>query len=64
MNQGMRTPEVLAEIAHGSTNLRQFDLVLASQCIQDMGFSEVAERQPRTRRIRKLDNRLGSAACA
>jgi hypothetical protein len=44
MNQGMRTPEVLAEVVDGATNLRQLDLVLAPQRIQDMRFGEVAER--------------------
>jgi hypothetical protein len=46
MNQRMRTPEVLAEVIDGSTNLRQLDLVLAPQRVQDMRFREVAKRQP------------------
>ena len=56
MNQRMRTPEVLAEVIDGSTNLRQFDLILASQRIQDMRFGEVAERQSRVRRIGEFDH--------
>ena len=54
MNQRMRTPEVLAEVIDGSTNLRQLDLVLTPQRVQDMRFGEVAERQPGVRRIREL----------
>jgi hypothetical protein len=46
MNQGVRTPEVLAEIADGATNLRQLDLVLASQRVEDVRFGKVAEREP------------------
>jgi len=52
---------VLAEITDGSTNLRQFDLVLPSQCVQNMRFGQVAERQPRVRRISEFDHRLGPA---
>jgi hypothetical protein len=43
MNQGVWTPEVLAEVIDGATNLRQLDLVLASQRVQDVRFGEVAE---------------------
>src|SRR5436190_6819211 len=63
MNHGMRTPEALAEVIDGTTNLRQLNLVLASQRVQDMRFGEVAERQSRVRRIREFDDRLGSATC-
>jgi hypothetical protein len=45
MNQRMRTPETLAEVIDRSTNLRQLDLALAPERIQDVGFGEVAERQ-------------------
>src|ERR1700754_226613 len=64
MDQGMRTLEALAQITDGSTNLRQFDLILTSQRIQDMRFSKVAERQPRTLWIREFDHGLGSTTCA
>jgi hypothetical protein len=60
----MRFPDVLTQVTNGSTNLRQLNLVLAAQRVQDMGFGKVVERQPRARRIRKFDDRFGSAACA
>jgi hypothetical protein len=64
VDQGMRTPEVLAEVIDGATNLRQLDLILTSQRIEDMRFREVAERQPRLGWIREFDHRLGPAACS
>lgn len=56
MNQGVRTPEVLAEVIDGATNLRQLDLVLASQR-EDVRFGKVAEREPGVRRICEFDDR-------
>jgi hypothetical protein len=43
MDQRMRTPKVLAEIPHSSTNLWQFHLELASQRMQDVRFGQIAE---------------------
>jgi hypothetical protein len=64
MDQGMRIPEVLTQVTDGSTNLRQLNLILATQRVQDMGFGEVVERQPRASRIREFDDWFGSAARA
>jgi hypothetical protein len=60
----MGIPEMLAEGVDRSTNLRQLDLVLAPERVQDVRFGEVAERQPRAGRIGQLNHRLGSAANA
>jgi hypothetical protein len=46
MNKGMGAPEMLAEVVDRSANLRQLDLVLSPQRVQNMRFGEVAERQP------------------
>ena len=64
MNERMLSPEVFAKVIEGTTNLRQLDLVLTAQRVQDMRFREIAERQSRTCRIGEFDNRLGSAASA
>jgi hypothetical protein len=55
---------MLAQIIHCSTNLRQLDLVLAPERVQNVRFGEIAERQSRVRRIGELNDRLGSAARA
>jgi hypothetical protein len=64
MDQGMRIPEVLTQVTNGSTNLRQLNLILAAQRVEDVRFGEIVERQPRARRIRKFYDGFGSAACA
>src|SRR5262245_13318732 len=61
MNQRMSTAEMLAQIIHCSTNLRQLDLVLAPERVQNVRFGEIAERQSSVRRIGELNDRLGSA---
>jgi hypothetical protein len=43
VNQRMLSPEVLAQVIDGTPDLRQFDLILAPQGVQDMRFGEVAE---------------------
>jgi len=64
MNQWVGTAEVLAEVIDGATNLRQLDLVLASQRVEDVRFGKVAEREPGVRPISEFDDRFGSTVCA
>jgi hypothetical protein len=64
VHQRMLGPKVLAQVVDGAPNLRQLDLILSPQGVENMRFGEVVERQPGILGISEFDDRLGAPAPA
>jgi hypothetical protein len=64
MHEWMLRSKLLTKVVHSPPNLRQLDLVLSSQRIQDVRLGQIVEGQTRALRISESDDWLGAALSA
>jgi len=62
LDQRARASQLLRNIADGSADMRQCNLMVPAQSAQDVSFHKIVERQECKTTVGQLDDRVGALA--